>query len=84
MGEIPNLRGSALMLAGQHQAAVASYTRAVDQLPSPESYTNLASAYMALEQWDDAARCVDVALKYDPGFRKAVRAREYLQESGNQ
>jgi tetratricopeptide (TPR) repeat protein len=77
--EIFNLKGSVLMTLGRYEQAVESYLRAVPYIPGPELYTNLAAAYLALGKRAQAKECIDLALKYDPHYRKARRARRFLR-----
>jgi tetratricopeptide (TPR) repeat protein len=77
--EIFNLKGTVLMLLGRYEEAVKSYSRGVVFSPSPELYTNLAAAYMAIGQKQKAKGCLDLALSYAPTYRKARQALRFLE-----
>ena len=77
--EIHNLKGSVLMMLGRYEQAVASYSMGANYHPSPELYTNLAAAYMALENRQRAQECLDLALGYAPRYRKALQAQRFLE-----
>jgi tetratricopeptide (TPR) repeat protein len=79
--EVYNLKGSVLMMLGRYEQAVGSYSKGVEYIPSPELYTNLAAAYMAVGKKQKAKECLDLALSYSPRYRKARQARKFL-ESG--
>jgi len=79
--EVHSLKGSVLMMLGRYEQAAESYLQGVMYVPSPELYTNLAAAYLALEKKHQAKECLDLALGYSPGYRKARQARRLL-ESG--
>ncbi len=76
--EIYNLEGSALMLLGRYDKAVQQYGKATHRLPSPETYTNLAAAYMAAGKPEEARPLLDAALHYNPDYGRARQALEYL------
>lgn len=78
MREIHSLKGSVLMMLGRYEQAAESYLKGVEYVPSPELYTNLAAAYLALEKKRQAKECLDLALGYSPGYRKARQARRFL------
>ncbi|MGW8181571.1 MAG: hypothetical protein ACWGQW_22810, partial [bacterium] len=77
--EVHSLKGSVLMLLGRYEQAAESYLRGVEYVPSPELYTNLAAAYLALGKKHQAEECLDLALGYSPGYRKARQARRFLK-----
>jgi Flp pilus assembly protein TadD len=77
--ELRNLKGSALMMLGRYEQAAQSYSRAISAIPSPELYTNLATAYMALEEKQKAKECLDLALGYAPRYGKARQALKFLK-----
>jgi O-antigen ligase len=76
---IRSLKGTALMLLGRYDTAIENYSDAAQQIPSPEAYVNLASAYMAKNQNERAEECVQRALRYEPRFGKALHALDYLK-----
>jgi len=80
--EVHNLKGSVLMMLGRYEQAVESYKRGIEYLPSPELYTNLAAAYMALGKRQQAEECLTLALNYAPRYTKARQALKFL-EDGN-
>jgi O-antigen ligase len=77
--ELHNLKGSVLMMLGRYDQAAESYSKGAFFAPSPELYTNLAAAYMALEKRDRAKECLDLALGYAPRYRKARQALKFLE-----
>jgi O-antigen ligase len=77
---IHNLRGSAFLLTGRYEQAVRSYTEASRSIPSPEVFTNLAAAHIAREDFSAAEESVQLALRYDPEFGKALYALAYIRE----
>ncbi len=79
--EIYNLEGSALMLLGRHDKAVQSYGKATVGLPSPETYTNLAAAYMAAGEPEKARPLLETALDYNPSYQRARDALSYLDKT---
>lgn len=78
--DFSTLYGSALLTAGRHQEAAGVLREAVETAPSPEVWTNLGVAYLALERHAEAERCFRKALAYEPGYRKAREALQYLRE----
>ncbi|MFQ5740280.1 MAG: O-antigen ligase family protein [Acidobacteriota bacterium] len=80
--EIYNLEGSAAMLLGRHEQAKALYKRAAHFLPSPEVYTNLASAHLASGDLGEARSYVERALRYNPEYDRARKALRYLKKAG--
>jgi O-antigen ligase len=77
--EVHNLKGSVLMMLGRYELAAESYSRGVESTPSPELYTNLAAAYMALEKKMQARECLNLALAYSPRYSKARQALKFLE-----
>jgi len=80
--EVHNLKGSVLMMLGRYEQAVESYSRGIEYAPSPELYTNLAAAHMALGQNGRARECLDLALGYAPKYKKARQALRFLKKGG--
>ncbi|GAB4246837.1 MAG: hypothetical protein Kow00109_22940 [Acidobacteriota bacterium] len=78
--DFASLYGSALLTAGRHEEAVRVLQEAVETAPSPELWTNLGVAYLALERHAEAERCFQKALAYEPGYDKAREALQYLRE----
>ena len=57
--------GSALTLQGRYREAIASLERSVSLQATAEGYSNLATAYFGLRQFEDAARNYERALTLD-------------------
>jgi tetratricopeptide (TPR) repeat protein len=77
--EIDSLRGSAYFLTGNPEKAIRSYQAAAAHIPSPELLTNLATAYLAAEEFDRAEHTIRLALAYDSGNPKARSASQFLK-----
>ena len=80
--ELYNLRGSAAIFLGRYQLAETSYRKAVARIPSPETMTNLAASLIAQNQCEKARPYLASALRYDPMYRDATRARRYCRDQG--
>lgn len=78
--EVHNLKGSVLMMLGRYEQAVGSYSRGIELGPSPELYTNLAAAHLALGQKNRARECLNLALGYAPRYGKARQALRFLED----
>jgi O-antigen ligase len=65
MPEIQNLKGTAFLLMGRYQDSINSFRESIRLSPSPESYVNLATAYLALGQNSEAVSCLETARAYD-------------------
>ncbi len=83
LSESYNLQGAAFMLLGRYQLAAEKYEVVVREAPSPESLTNLATAYMASGRPAEARKLLKTALRYNPWYRKASQALRYLDGSGD-
>lgn len=77
--EAYNLQGTALMVLGRNEEAVLRYRKAVQRIPSPEVYTNLAAAYLALKEYTQARHMAEVALRYNPQYSRAQQALDYIE-----
>lgn len=77
--EIYNLKGSALMVLGRYGEAVRSFENAAHHLPSPEFFTNLAAAHLEQKEYAEARNYLELALRYNPQYQRAHRAREFLE-----
>ena len=76
--EIYNLKGSAHMVLGNYRDALDNYRLAANNIPGPEVYTNLAAAHIARDELEPARSYLKLALAYNPEYRKAQQAREFL------
>ena len=63
--EIQNLKGTAFLLMGRYQESVNSFRKSIELSPSPESYVNLSTAYLALGMKGEAVSCLKTARAYD-------------------
>ncbi|MBI3939612.1 MAG: O-antigen ligase family protein [Acidobacteria bacterium] len=77
--EIDNLQGSALVLTGRPEEALLRYRKAATSVPSPEVLTNMAAAYLTLNDFDRARPLLETALRYNPNFPRAREAMAYLK-----
>ncbi len=82
LAENYNLEGAALILLARYEQAAQKYEVVVREAPSPESLTNLATAYMASGRPAQARPLLETALRYNPRYQKAVQALRYLAASG--
>jgi len=83
LSESYNLQGAVFMILGRYERAAEKYEIVVRETPSPESLTNLATAYMASGRPDEARKLLKTALRYNPWYRKASQALRYLDGSGD-
>ena len=60
--------GSALIRTGRTREGLVRVDKVAAQKPVPEVYALAADAHMRLEEFDDARRYVELALKADPNF----------------
>jgi tetratricopeptide (TPR) repeat protein len=77
--EIDSLKGSAHFFLGNPELAKENYEKAAQNIPSPELMTNLAAAYMALGELDNAESKINLALAYDDQTEKAREALNFLE-----
>ncbi|UCF38413.1 MAG: hypothetical protein JSU96_06100, partial [Acidobacteriota bacterium] len=78
MPEIDNLKGTAYMMLGRYREASESYGLAARGVPSPEVLTNLAASYIAQGKLVEAEAQLELALRYDHRFQKAIDARNHI------
>lgn len=71
--EIDNLKGTAYLLSGRNREAVQSFKEALKTAPSPESYINLATAYLSLGNREEAVRSLTRAREYDARNLKVLQ-----------
>ncbi|KAI0264870.1 hypothetical protein BC834DRAFT_1042072 [Gloeopeniophorella convolvens] len=75
--------GNAHFHSGEYQKAIEEYKLAVKvHGPRAAYWSNLAAAWLKLEEWDNAEDCVQRALEVDPTFMKA-RYRGGMARKGN-
>ena len=79
--ETHNFSGSAALMLGRYEEAIAHYQKAARYLPSPEVLTNLATAYMQREQYHQARAHIETALHYNPHYVQARRALDHLENN---
>jgi tetratricopeptide (TPR) repeat protein len=75
--------GQAWIMAGAPEVAVISFSDALDMAPGMvELLLDRASAYILIEEWDNALSDLDLALANSPGFGPAhqLRAEVYLNK----
>ena len=77
--ELHSLRGSAAYFLGRYQLAEASYRKAIERIPSPETMTNLAAALIAQNDCEKAKPYLQSALHYNGMYREATAARHYCR-----
>ncbi len=77
--ELHSLRGSAAIFLGRYQLAEASYRKAIERIPSPETMTNLAAALIAQNDCEKAKPYLQSALHYNRMYREATAARHYCR-----
>jgi len=82
LSENYNLEGAALIMLGRYEQAAEKYEVVVREAPSPESLTNLATAYMASGRPAEARPLLKTALRYNPGYHKGIQALRFLDASG--
>ncbi|KAI0264883.1 hypothetical protein BC834DRAFT_237374 [Gloeopeniophorella convolvens] len=82
-GEKHKEEGNIYFRAGEYHKAIEEYQTAVKKHgPRAVYLSNLAAAWLKLEEWDAAEDCATRALEYDPTFVKA-RWRRALARKGN-
>ncbi len=74
-----DLKGSALFMIGRHREASEAYDVAAFYLPSPEVFTKLGTAYIALGRAEKARSCFETALRYRPEYEPARQALEMME-----
>lgn len=74
-----NLRGTAFLMLGRYQEARQYYEKAIQKLPTPETYTNLAASCMQARDYEAARSHLETALRYNPRYSKALEALETLE-----
>ena len=82
MPEIQNLKGTALLLLGRYGESAESFQEAINLSPRPESYVNLATAYLALEKNSDAINCLQTAQSYDIENMKVMQLMTHMWRQG--
>ncbi len=81
--EIKNLKGTGYLLSGRYENAVNSFQEAIRLAPSPETYVNLAAAYLALGRDSDAVECLRTAGAYDMENMKVMQLMWHMWNQGN-
>ncbi|KAH9035205.1 TPR-like protein [Lactarius pseudohatsudake] len=77
------LQGNAHFRKGEYRKAIKEYEAAITiNGPSPAYLSNMAAAWLKLEEYDSAEHCAQRALCLDPRFAKA-RYRRGLARKGN-
>jgi O-antigen ligase len=69
---IPIARGTQYLLLGQPDAAIRSYTEAIELEPRPEAYLNLGRAQIAAGRLDEARLSFQRAVQLDPRLDRQV------------
>jgi len=80
--EIHNLKGTAFLLLGRYGESAESFQEAINLSPGPESYVNLATAYLALEKNSDAINCLQTAQSYDIENMKVMQLMTHMWRRG--
>ncbi len=79
---IHNLKGTAFLLIGRYGESAESFQEAINLSPAPESYVNLATAYLALGKNGDAIRCLQTAQSYDIENMKVMQLMTHMWRQG--
>lgn len=72
------LLGTALLAQGKREQAIAALKRSVDIQPDPETWFNLALAYVSAGNSDDAEAAIDQAIELRPTLAAAWKYRGRL------
>ncbi|HEX9163613.1 MAG TPA: protein kinase [Thermoanaerobaculia bacterium] len=68
---------------GRHREAAANFAKSTELMPSPRGYSNLAAAYQALGQFDDARKAVEKSIALDPTANAYINLGDVQYYSGN-